>query len=218
MTVIVRNITIDTSGNETFEEVYKSIKKVITKKEILQAEKLDNYLKQKMDQIFKDLNSRGLISGKQGDLERWYNLGKNLDFVDDSSVVPPEDRFQDQYIWEALWQHAPLGVRPGEPNSRTGTKRDHFRECYLLAKIPYEIVKGVGSWSDWVNFLETPAVMDDLRIILWVGNELQGVDRQGLRNFTKGLRRKFKKRITSVLSEEELHNELKIIGEMANNL
>jgi len=202
MTVIVRNTSA--------EKVFKSIKKVITKKEIAQAEELDRFLQMKMDEIKNDLASRGLLDG-QGNLERWYYLGEHLLFIDDAVVVPPEDRFQDQYIWEALWQHAPLGVRPGEPNSRTGTKRDHFRECYMLSKIPYSTVKGVGSWSDWVNFLETPVVMDDLRIVQWVGRELQGVDRQGLRDYTKRLREKFKNRVSTVLSNEELHKELKDI-------
>jgi hypothetical protein len=209
MTVIVRREVTDATGERSVREEYKSIKNIITKSEINQAEELDKYLEGKFKTIYSDLQARGLLENEKGDLERWYALGEHLKFADDEKIVPPEDRNQDKYIWEAFWHHAPLGLRPGPPNSRTGTKRDHFRECYLLAQIPYDLVRSVGNWSDWVNFLESPSVMQDDRIIKWVSKNLENVTRNELREFTQILRNKFKRRVTEVLSDEELSNELK---------
>mgnify|MGYP006304087153 CR=1 FL=1 len=215
MTVIVRHEIDKNSGYATEYEEYKSIKRFLTKADIEQAEKLDEYLEKKFRKIYNDLENKGLLENGRGSLERWYALGKHLQFVDDEDIVPPEDRSQDSYIWEAFWHHAPKGVRPGPPNSRTGTKRDHFRECYKLAQIPYKVVESVGNWSDWVNFLETPSVMDDERIIVWVGNNMNGVSRKQLREFTKLLRKRFNNRVTEVLSEDELAEELCNILEKA---
>lgn len=217
MTVIVRHKVKTDSGEKTLREEYKSIKNIITKSEINQAEKLDEYLESKFKKIFSDLHDRGLLENERGDLKRWYALGEHLKFVDDETIVPPEDRNQDKYLWEAFWYHAPLGLRPGPPNSRTGTRRDHFRECYLLAQIPYDVVKNVGNWSDWVNFLESPAVMQDNRIIKWVGKNLYDVTRNELREFTQVLRTKFKRRITKVLTDEELSKELHDAWEKTKN-
>jgi len=205
MAVIVRKK--DSSSNSD-EIIYRNIKHPISEDEIKSAEKLDSFLSHKMHSINDDLLSRGLLDSKQGDIKRWYALGEHLTtFVDNPSIIKIEDRMQDRYIWEALWFHSPLGVKPGPENTNTGTARDHFRLCYELQKIPFEIAAQF-TWSDWVNFLETPSVIDDSRITDWVWKKLTGSKRNTLRYFTKVIRRQFRKRDLSVLSDKELFDEL----------
>lgn len=216
MPVIVRRRAQESSGELTEVKEYRSRRRLITQEEIAQAEELDRYLAAKMQQIYEDLRQRGLLQGKRGNLERWHAVGRHLSFVDDESVVPPEDRNQDRYIWEAVWAHAPEGVRPGPRNSRTGTLRDHFRECYQLARIPLDTARQAGNWSDWVNFLETPAVMQDKRIIEWVAARLSQARRSELRHLTTVLRRQFDNRNTTLLTEAELKKELEQAWEEAS--
>ena len=162
-----------------------------------------------MKEILQILKKGGFLDYKKGDLKRWYALGECLaKFIDDPMIISPEDRMLDRYIWEALWYHSSLGVRPGPPNTNTGTARDHFRLCYELQKIPFDIASQF-MWSDWVNFLETPVVIDEPRITKWVWRVLPGAERAALRNLTKVLRNQFRKRDLSVLSEFELEDELK---------
>lgn len=207
MAVIVRRRIENSSGMAIEEKVYRSMRHPITQQQRVQAESLDEFIAAKMQEILDDLERRGLLEGR-GDLERWHAVGEHLSFVDDEALVPPEDRNQDRYIWEALWAHAPEGVRPGPPNSRTGTPRDHFRECYHLARFPFDVAQRVGNWSDWVNFLESPAVMEDKRITTWVAERLPRAGRGALRSLARVLRRQFRNRDLSVLDDEELEAEL----------
>ena len=79
--------------------VYKS-NKPITKEGRTQAEKLDNILNIKMSKLEKKMTKNGLIKlkNRKGVVELWYNVGKGIEFVNDTEIVPREDR---KYIWRA---------------------------------------------------------------------------------------------------------------------
>jgi hypothetical protein len=209
MAVIVRKLVEDPTESISDLVIYRSVRHPISNQEKDQAKGLDILIAEKMKEIRDELEEKGLlISGNRGDVHRWYALGCKLrDFVDDPSIVPIEDRMEDRYIWEALWAHAPEGVRPGMPKRSAGTFRDHFRLCYELSKFPAHVVQRF-TWSDWVNFLESPAVATDKRVTNWASLKLPLSNRVVLRALASVLRKHFRNRDLSVLTDEELEAEL----------
>jgi hypothetical protein len=176
-----------------------------------QAGQLDCFLAKRMRETTDEMRERGLLElrGKRGVLPLWYAVGERLAFVDDLSIVPAEDRGEDRYIWEALWYHA-RNLAPGEEKKNAGTDRDHWRMCYRLARQgPLEWVQAVGTWRDWVLFLESPSVNADSRILNWVGEKMKTAPKRVLRSLTRAVRHRFKNRETrDVLTDDELRDEL----------
>ena len=70
-----------------------------------------------------------------------------------------------------------------------------------------------------VNFLETPAVIEERRITNWVAKRLPGVGRGALRSLARVLRKRFRRRDLSVLTDEELEYELELAwGEVVDSV
>ena len=127
MAVIVK--TEATIGGKKFKNVkeYRS-DKFVTEADKQKALKLDEYIAQTMKEAIAAAKKQRLLTlrGKSGCLDLWYFVGQRLKFVDDTTIVSPEDR---KYIWRALWDHAGE-LAPDGMNSRSGTLRDHFKYCY----------------------------------------------------------------------------------------
>ena len=210
MTVIIRKTT--TFGGKKYHgvKVYRSVRPVSNEMRT-QAAELDRFLAKKMHEIAEELRKSGLLElkGRSGVLPLWYAVGKRLTFVDDSNVVPAEDRAEDRYIWEALWYHA-RDLAPGEEKKSAGTDRDHWRMCYRLAKQGLlEWVQAVGTWRDWVELLESPFVNADQRILDWIAEKMRVAPKRILRSLTRVLRNRFKNRETrDLLTDDELRDEL----------
>ena len=210
MAVIVRRSA--TFGGRRYQSVehYCSVRPV-TKDAKEQAERLDGFLREKMREIETKLRAAGLLErkGKTDVLPLWYALGAILaEFVDDPAVVPPEDRLEDRYIWEAIWHHA-ANLAPGDQNKSAGTDRDHFRMCYRLArKGPLERIAAIGTWRDWVELLESPFLRDD-RIEDWIGRKMKDNPKHFLRKLTPRLRAEFRDVETEgFYSDQELEEVL----------
>lgn len=209
MAVIIRTTDLDDSGKEIVVKQYRSIKPP-TQKDIERANELDGFLESRMTQIRDILDDNGLLKSRQGDLARWHALGKHIgSFIDNPEIVPTEDRAQDRYIWVAVGQHAPDDLHPGKSsgNSKnTGTHRDHFRLCYLLAKLQPDFDKAEqqGTWRDWVTLLESKFIVQDVRILKWVREKIDANPGVKLRPLSKALRQELKDVHSEVLSDEEL--------------
>ncbi|MBN1639108.1 MAG: hypothetical protein JW866_09080 [Ignavibacteriales bacterium] len=218
MAVIIRNKIQNPNGNIFEVKIYRSINQPISMDEKTQAEKLDRFLEIKMQEIYIDLQKKGLLTGKKGEhIRRWYAVGVSLrEFIDNPKIIPIEDRVQDTYIWEALWHHAKDGVRPGLPKKSAGTARDHFRLCYELSKFPAFVAEKFN-WSDWVNFLESPAVISDKRITDWASQRVKNISRKELRKLAMVIRENFKYRDMSVLTDKELKIELETVWKKIGN-
>jgi len=206
MAVIVRTERILEDGSTATERVYRGFGPP-TAKVIQHAERLDKHLSEELPRIAARLKARGLLKGRRGNRERWYELGKYLqEIVEDPKYVLPEDRRQDQHIWIAIAQNAPKELHPGMEvlgAKNIPTKRNHFRLCYQLGRLPKDIVQQ-HTWREWVEILESPAIIDDERIVAWIIKKMGSNKRIELRPLARGIRQQLKGIYTAALSDEEL--------------
>lgn len=223
MAVIIREKRIIGGKEYPDIKVYKSDKdKFVTREAREKAEKLDKYLHENMKEIENLIKKENIISlkGKPGVIKLWYEIGKRLSFVYDEKTIQPEDR---KYVWRALYDHAGELV-PGTPKIRANERwwSSHFFYCYQIGLFPWSFVKAAGNWTAWVEFLDSQRIRQDERIVKWLGSKakkVRGGKQDWLRKLTKSVRHAFMNRDTTILTRDELHEELnKIFAETyANN-
>lgn len=207
MAVIIREERIIGGKRFPNTKVYKSDKLALTGDAKKQAEQLDEYLSRHLRIIEREARAKGLmgLKGRGGALKLWYFVGSKLQFVDNPKIVLPEDK---KYIWRAIWDHAGK-LAPGVMNKRTGTHRDHFFYCYRVAKYEWSRVERGGNWRAWVEFLDSPKINTDPRILDWVGVKMIDVqEKNWIRVINRGLRQELRGKDTSFLNNEELYQFL----------
>ena len=201
------NGLIADSGKPTLDQINK-------------AEVLDKFLAQRMVAISNELKEKGLLDKRLGNIDRWYMVGKRLaSFIDDPQIVATELKQQDYYIWIAIEQNTPKVLQPNQENKErknTLTKRNHYRLCYLVSKFPQKTVI-LHTWREWVEILESPALIDDNRIFDWLIKTMTKDPELKLRKLARGMRNKLKNLYTKVFSKGELNSLLdSIINESVN--
>lgn len=217
MAVIVRKRAI-INGKEIIMTPFLGEGK-LTKEDMEKARKLDKYLEQKMNQIFKEMKRERLLNTNA--LKKWHALGEKLSFIDDKSLVKPED-VNNRYIWRAIRQHCPLELLPrGTPKTgvgatkgarRDGRKYDHLHYCYQCGKYSWEDISWVGNWFNWITLMESPGLMRDPRVIPAMKQIVKSLGRTITKNefraFAKSLRKFFSTkgeyRDTSGISDAEI--------------
>ena len=219
MVVLIREKRIFENGDQGIELAYRGTGKP-TPDQIKRAEKLDKFLSQRMKEISNELNEKGFLDKKQGNIIRWYLVGKRLaSFIEDPQIVSPEVRQQDFYIWIAIEQNTPIELLPNQENKErknTLTKRNHYRLCYKVSKFPEKTVK-LHTWREWVEILESPAILEDDRIFDWLIKTMAKNPNVKLRELARAMRNKLKKLYTKVFSEIELYTLLDtIIKDISN--
>lgn len=182
----------------------------ITKEEMEKARKLDKYLANKMNLIFEEMRKEGFLN--LGALQKWHALGEKLSFIEDRSLVNPEDVING-YIWLAIRQQCPLQLLPKGTQKidvsattgarREGKKYDHLHYCYQLGKYKWEDINWVGNWFNWITLMESPGLMRDPRIIP-IMKEI--VNRLG-RTITKNEFRAFAKSLRKFFSTKEAYRD-----------
>jgi len=207
MAVIIRETrTID--GKPERVKVFKT-KRLLTGELREQAEKLDGLLSKKLKEIESELKASELLNlkGKKGDvLKLWYEVGRRLEFVTDTSIVTAEDR---EFVWRAIYDHAgSLAPGPVTKRAEREPETSHFSYCYMLSRFPWGFVEMAGDWTSWSEFFDRKETKNDRRIIEWLGNKAKESNfksRQNwLRPLTKAIHREFEKKDTTVFSNEEL--------------
>lgn len=213
MAVIIRETRM-IDGELEEVKVFKT-KRLLTGELREQAEKLDDFLSKKVREIEDEVRSTGFLKlkGKKGEVLRlWYEVGKRLDFVMDTSVIVAEDR---EFLWRAIYDHAGQ-LAPGPLTERV--KRDpqtsHFSYCYKLSQFPWEFVDSAGDWTSWSEFFDRKETKNDPRIIEWLGKKAKESDvsaRQNwLRPLTKAIHEKYDKYDTRIRfeSKDDLFHDL----------
>lgn len=208
------------AGREIEVKVYKTREAILSKEERRQAEELDTFLHQKMKQVESTLRKEGLLDlkGRKGVLRFWFELGKRLKFVDSSPLISEADR---RWLWRALYDHAPE-LAPGPPSVRANERPEnsHFYYCYRLAtKFPdFSFVESAGDWTAWAEFLDSPSISNDQRIIEWLATKQEHAPRakqDWLRRLTREIRHEFPnkgaKTDTLVFGDKELNECLEEI-------
>jgi len=218
MAVIVRETRM-IAGKPEKVKVFKT-KRLLTGELREQAERLDEFLSKKIKEIEKEVRSIGLLKlkGKKGEvIKLWYEVGKQLEFVMDTSIVPAEDR---EFMWRALYDHAgSLAPGPVTKRAEREPETSHFSYCYMLSRFPWEFVVMAGDWTSWSEFFDRKETKKDRRIIEWLGKKAEESSfksRQNwLRPLTKAIHKQFEKKDTTVFSNEEL---FKILDKVFLNL
>lgn len=188
MTVIVREEK-EINGKKYVVKVYKTIPgKLVTLEEKEKAEKLDSFLEKKIEEIKEKMRSTELLNLKKKKgkvIKLWYEVGKQLNFVMDTSIVSAEDR---EFVWRAIYDHAEQ-LAPGPISQRV--KRDpessHFSYCYKLTKFPWKFVEMVGDWTSWSEFFDRSETKKDPRIIEWLGKKAKKNHVSGRQNWLRPL-------------------------------
>jgi len=221
MAVIIRETRM-IDGKPEKVRVFKT-KRLLTGGLREQAERLDEFFSKKLREIEEEMKSAGFLKlkGKKGEVVRlWYEVGKRLEFVMDTSVVAAEDR---EFVWRAIYDHAGKLV-PGALTERA--KRDpetsHFSYCYKLAQFPWEFVDAAGDWTSWSEFFDRKETKNDPRIIEWLGKKAKESNVSGrqnwLRPLTKAIHKEFEKKDTTVFSTNDLYKRLeKVFLELKEN-
>lgn len=223
MAVIIREEkTIE--GKKYIVNVYRTApSKLVTDDEKKKAERLDAILAERMKKIEQEMKDNELLilKGKRGKVHKlWYETGKWLDFVMDTSIVAAEDR---DFVWRALYDHAGrLAPGPLSERAKRDPETSHFSYCYKLSRFPWQFVDMAGDWTSWSEFFDRKETKNDNRIIEWLGNKAREDNvssRQNwLRPLTKAIHKEFEKRDTTVFSVQELNDRLdKIFNEMREN-
>ncbi len=210
MAVIVREERLIDEKREKVK-IYRT-RRLLTSKLRNQAEELDKFLAGRMKEIEEGMRKTGLLElkgKKKGVLKLWYEVGRRLDFVSDTSIVSAEDR---KFVWQAIYDHA-ADLIPGRGRERV--KRDpetsHFSFCYRLGRFPWQFVLSAGNWTAWSEFFDT-SIKHDERIIKWLGKMTRkfaaGSKQDWLRRLTPAVRNELRGKDTSVYSNQELYEKL----------
>jgi hypothetical protein len=221
MAIIIRETRM-IDGKAEKVKVFKT-KRLLTGELREQAERLDEFLSNKVSEIEKEMESTGFLKlkGKKGEvIKLWYEVGKRLDFVTDTSMVAAEDR---EFVWRAIYDYAgALAPGPLTERVRRDPETSHFSYCYKLSRFPWEFVQMAGDWTSWSEFFDRKETKNDSRIIEWLGKKAKesnvSARQNWLRPLTKEIHKEFENRDTTVFSVEELYERLdKIFAEMREN-
>ena len=221
MAIIIRETRM-IDGKAEKVKVFKT-KRLLTGELREQAERLDEFLSNKVSKIKKEMESTGFLKlkGKKGEvIKLWYEVGKRLDFVTDTSIVAAEDR---EFVWRAIYDYAgALAPGPLTERVRRDPETSHFSYCYKLSRFLWEFVQMAGDWTSWSEFFDRKETKNDPRIIEWLGKKAKesnvSARQNWLRPLTKAIHKEFENRDTTVFSVEELYERLdKIFAEMREN-
>jgi len=213
-TIIREKKTIE--GKEYTVKVYQTAPgKLVTEGEKKKAEQFDLFLSGKMEQIEQEMKESGLLAlkGKRGEVHRlWYEVGRRLAFVMDTSVVAAEDR---EFVWRAIYDHVwALHRGPIPERVKRDPETSHFSYCYKLSQFPWEFVDSAGDWTSWSEFFDRKETKNDSRIIEWLGKRAKESNVSGrqnwLRPLTKAIHEEYDKYDTRIRfeSKDDLSHDL----------
>jgi len=187
--------------------------KFLTDNEREKADKFDDFLSKKIKSIENELTENKLIDlkGKKGKvLKLWYEVGKRLSFIMDTTLIDPEERV---FVFRAIYDHANK-INPGPLSKRVlrDPETSHFSYCYQLSNFSWDFVSKAGDWTSWSEFFDRKVTKNDKRIIKWLASKANkdkiGSRQNWLRPLTKEIHGEFIKIDTSFLTEDELYSKL----------
>ena len=115
------------------------------------ADLLDEELQTVVDRINKDYAQLD-DSVKKDELKKWKWLGSEIDAAFKSVKNIDRSDMDKHVIWPALGQYFREELRRGFDAKRSGTKKDHYRKCWLIATLPD--TDWFNSWSGWDAFID----------------------------------------------------------------
>lgn len=183
---------------------YKSSKRILTPKDIEEADEFDDKLNRSIDEIEKILLEKNILSKKshkKDPLQAWYIIGIQINKFLKNNKVATED---ENLFWENLYGRSVL-INKNIPSSQVSLTRNDFKTASLLARYPFEYMNKVGPWGLWREII-TYKVFQDKRILAWVIQKLiqSPRTRDQARPLLKAVANRFKRIDTTFLNKEEL--------------
>lgn len=183
-----------------------------TDKEI--ADRIDEFLESAVPQVEEKLSQKGLLElkGKNGAIKLWYETGLELrrlwEEVRTRFNLPDTEL---KLFLRAAHDHANILKADSRADRLSNS---YFYYCYLLAQFPRRFLESAGNWTAWVEFLDSPRVREDKRILEWFVsrspvNPPMGYSKlKWLRALMRSMRERFRKVDTTLLSNSELFEKL----------
>lgn len=178
MAVIVRKQK-DFDGTKKEVEVYKT-NGLLTKKKKEQAEKLDQYLSEKVPELASRVINQ--YPPKEDFMRHRYELGKEFhNLLDGSDFVTQED-LEEDYIWDGIWYYLPKSIKPMRSREeesyldREEKRQGFFSLVYEISKFDWEDVNWIQRWHDWYEISSRPKLTEDERILNQIGCEITKLD------------------------------------------
>ena len=142
---------IKVMGEETEITQYAPDGIPLTRDRREKADVLDAELRKKIDVINKEYD---LLNDdiKKDELKKWRWLGLKIDEILKSVKNLDQTDVDNHVIWPALGQYFREELKRGFDARRSGTKKDHYRKCWLIATLPN--LEWINSWSGWDAFID----------------------------------------------------------------
>ena len=182
MAIVIRTKLKNWAGDYKIHKVYKGYKlgePEFQKKAI----EFDQYLKNELDRIGKEVYSEGYLKiGGKKDANCHYWVGKNLKNIINDDTVHILDR---RWILESIQFHA------GEKSPiyhKNRKKRIAYKYDIFLSEIPFEYIN-LLNWGEWCTVFDTTAFHTDDRAMQWLKENLEKF--KIFKNKRKAIRRLF---------------------------
>ena len=139
-------------GKEVELTVYLPEELPLTRDMRANADKLDEILKEETERInkaFEKLEKKTQVN----ESEKWRWLGGKIDSILKSTSLIEESDVTNNNIWPAIGQYLRRELRRGvDDKKRSGTKKDHYRKCWLYYSVPG--TQWITSWVGWDAFTD----------------------------------------------------------------
>ena len=179
-------MAVVTEYNKEGNPIIESFGSIASAEDRARALILADELKEAIPKMESDLVARGLLpknlkAKQSGNAETWWELGALLaEFIDDNELIKTSDM---QLIYGAVALYASDRIKKAD----RGKKRNHFKNCYRLSKLPKDkVVKVI--WRAWSEWLDRKALQADDRADKWLNqniNKITSLKNNEFREMTK---------------------------------
>lgn len=179
-------------GQELLLPEYKPKNLSLTKARRMAADELDKELIIQVGIINEDYDLLP-VEFKKNEYKKWKWLGGELERLFKTLEFLDKDDIRNEAVWPAIGQYLRPELKRGLDTRRAGTRKDHYRKCWLLATLPY--LDWIGSWSGWDAFVDRgDQLVLDNRLLKTLHQQFVGIHDQ--------IKPKDYQRIAKYLAEE----------------
>ena len=184
---------------------YKSTKKILTPRDIQEADRFDDALTEEIKQIEKIILKNRILNpeNKKSDmLKIWYLIGSRINKFLKSNKVSPEE---EKLFWDNLYGRSSI-INKTIPVNKISKTRNDFWIASILARHPLNKLQKIGLWALWREIVTYKAFRDE-RVLNWVLKKIEQSPprtRDEARPFLKSVSTRLKRIDTTVLNNKEL--------------
>jgi len=188
---------------------------LLSQADIAQADRLDEFLAQRLDELRKTLMASGHMPKQKGkgSLTAYWELGRAIRDVAETEAFPNMAELP------LLWQNVKMHLDDVLLYKDRGPRREHLWYCFRLAGYPQELARRM-KWGEWVTMFDSPGINQEARFDDWFQRRLQSLigdcDRAHIRLFAPCINAMLGNIDLPALSDAELHRCYSAGWELAN--